>query len=1115
MGVGNRNTFIIVATAAYAGLASLWILVSDRMLVLLTGADAATPLASLKGLGFVALTAIGLALLLRHASRRTAAARAQPSTVAVKIRRGPFVMVLAAVALALVVIGSQVYRSGAEALKSQALGQLHAVADLKVSAITRWLDERRNNVRAFARDTATGSVLNSWLITGSATEGANLSDALASLRRFYGFSSVQIIRSDGPVLLTDGEPTLAGTRLERAIDQAQWDGDVAMVDLYRPDGASGIRLAFVAPIATPRRGAALGRSVIVMELMPEASLFPLLQSWPTREASGEALLVRREWGDLVYLSDLKDQPGSALTARLPLSAATLPAAKLLLGEADAVEGKDYRGVKVLAAGLPVPGTAWFVLTKVDAADVLYPVRRLGIFTAGMTVAAFLFTLAIGALVWQRQRLQAAMVENRQRQETAAATLRFEATFDQADTALAHFGLDGSLQRCNERFSNLLGRDGTAIDLSDITEPKYRDQDKATIASLLRGDIQSRHSERQIRRPDGSVLWVDFTQSLVRAEDGTPQFIVLALQDITERRSADERLRQAAAVFCNTQEGVTVTDPGGTIVAVNPAVCAITGYAEAELLGRNMRLLQSGRHDAAFYQALWNAVSTAGFWQGEIWNRRKSGEIYPELLTISTVKNEQGEIINYVGTFTDITRLKRSQDELERLAHHDPLTGLPNRLLLLSRLDHALERARRHRSTGAVLFLDLDRFKTVNDSLGHPAGDELLNQVARRLRARLRDTDTLARLGGDEFVVVLEDVDSPEHAGTVAQTLIERLTESFELEGGHVVYIGTSIGISLFPTDSNVASDLIQQADTALYEAKENGKGIYRFYRAALTDAANARLALEARLRRGMERDEMVVYYQPLIAIAERRLVGVEALLRWQDPAEGLIPPDRFIPLAEETGLIVPLGDWVLRAACRQLQAWRAAGLRIEVVAVNLSPRQFEQPDLAERIGAILAETGLPARHLELEITEGALMKEAEATLEKLAALKALGVRLAIDDFGTGYSSLAYLKRFPIDKLKVDKSFVTDIPNVPADMEITSAIIGLAKNLKLEVLAEGVETSAQLAFLHEKGCDTAQGYLFARPLAAEQLPKTLVESERAGWPGDIDIGAGPLRKAGAA
>ncbi len=599
------------------------------------------------------------------------------------------------------------------------------------------------------------------------------------------------------------------------------------------------------------------------------------------------------------------------------------------------------------------------------------------------------------------------------------------------------------------------------------------------------DIQFR-----IAHPDGALHWINDRGYVLRDETGEVVLASGVASDITERCQAAERLRQAATVFTSTQEGVLITDLDGNILTVNPAFTTITEYTEAEVLGKNPRLLQSGRHDRSFFQAMWHAIVTVGSWQGEIWNRRKGGEIYPQWLNISTVRNEQGQAVNYVGVFTDITQLKRSETQLEYLAHYDPLTGLPNRLLLLSRLNHALERARRDKTRGAVLFLDLDRFKNVNESLGHGTGDELLQIASQRMRACLCETDTLARLGGDEFVVVLEDLPDPANAASVAQKLIDRLDAPFVLSGEQEVYIGASLGISIFPDDADDADRLIQYADAALYQAKGSGRGIYHFYTESLTTSANERLALETRLRHALEQDEFVLHYQPLVTLTDGRIFGVEALVRWQIPGVGLLSPSRFIPLAEETGLIVPLGEWVLRTACARLKTWQDAGLPIEMLAVNLSPRQFQQGDLHERIRAILAETGLMSRHLELEITETALIEDGPENETKLAALKDLGVRIAIDDFGTGYSSLAYLKRFPIDKLKIDQSFVRDIPLDSSNMEIVAAIIAMAKTLKLEVLAEGVETDAQFAFLKQQGCDVAQGYLFSRPVAADAMQTIL-------------------------
>ena len=622
-----------------------------------------------------------------------------------------------------------------------------------------------------------------------------------------------------------------------------------------------------------------------------------------------------------------------------------------------------------------------------------------------------------------------------------------------------------------------------LSIPDVLAPEALEAGQRHFATVIaQGSVST---EILHRCKQGSLRWI--TVDAVRLND---QRHMAFCQDTTERRLAEEKLRLNAAVVASTRDGVIITDLESRILAVNPAYTEITGYHEAEVVGQNPRLLQSGRHGRAFYQAMWASIREMGYWRGELWNRRKNGELYPQWLTISVVRNDQGEATHYIGVLTDISQIKHAEERLDRLAHYDPLTDLPNRRLAQLRLTHAVEQAQRHGYRLGVLFIDLDRFKTVNDSLGHPVGDELLQAIARRLSQRLRQEDTLARLGGDEFLVVLEYLQRPEEAAAVAQILISRLEQPFTLAGGQELYVSASIGISLYPDDGHSAADLIQHADTAVYQAKMQGRNTYRFYTEALTRTAHERLDLESRLRRALERNEFLLHYQPLMSVEEERMIGVEALVRWQPPDEALVPPLRFIPLAEETGLIVPLGEWVLRTACAQAKSWLDAGSPPLLLAVNLSARQFQQPDLIARIQAILTDTGWPVACLELEITESTLMEQGQQAVTTLMALKELGVRLAIDDFGTGYSSLAYLKRFPIDKLKIDQSFVRDIPHDPNDMEIASAIIALAHNLRLEVLAEGVETPDQLAFLRERGCDASQGYLFSRPLPAEELARWL-------------------------
>ncbi|MDD5580562.1 MAG: EAL domain-containing protein [Methylobacter sp.] len=554
----------------------------------------------------------------------------------------------------------------------------------------------------------------------------------------------------------------------------------------------------------------------------------------------------------------------------------------------------------------------------------------------------------------------------------------------------------------------------------------------------------------------------------------------------ERKRAEAQLKLTAKVFEQSNEGFMITDANRNIIMVNHGFTVISGYSEAEVLGRNLSILFSGHHDEDFFRAMWESIDTDGHWHGEIWNRRKNGEVHPDLLSISSVSDDSGKTTEYVGIFADITQIKASEAQLEFLAHHDPLTSLPNRLRLFFRLEHGLEMAKREGRQLALLMLDLDRFKDINDSFGHLAGDQLLQLVAKRLTARLRDVDTVARLGGDEFTVLLEDIAHVEDAARVAEEIIADLSEPWHLPQSGEVRIGLSIGISLYPQHGDTPEILLQQADAALYLAKEGGRNRFAYFSDELTRGARERIELEGRLRRAIAQNELRVYYQPQVNIASGLIVGAEALVRWQDPVEGLIPPNRFIPVAEQTGLIMAIGEWVLRETCRQGREWMDAGLPSLTLAVNVSPHQLRQGDISALVATVLRETAFPAERLELELTESGLMERETEAVELLNSLRAQGIRLAIDDFGTGYSSLAYLKLFPLDVLKIDKSFINDIPHSQDDIEIAATIIAMGHILGFRVLAEGVETVEQLDFLQAQGCDLYQGYLKSRALPADDF-----------------------------
>ncbi len=669
--------------------------------------------------------------------------------------------------------------------------------------------------------------------------------------------------------------------------------------------------------------------------------------------------------------------------------------------------------------------------------------------------------------------------------------RFQLAMQGANDGLWDFDLTTNALYLSPRWKSMLGFEDHEIDNNreswlSLIHPDDLAQTQARENECLAGG-GNLEMEYRMRRKQGRYVDILSRAFPVLDENGKVVRLVGTHVDISEHKRVERSLRQAAAVFNGTDEGILVTDPRARIVSVNRAFTAITGYSETEILVGGFRLLQSGRQPASFYQDMWRSLRDDGRWQGEIWNKRKSGEIYPQWLTVSAVRDEAGALLNFVGIFSDITRLKNSERRLQHIAHHDPLTDLPNRLLLTDFLDRSVARTKRTGGMGAVLFVDLDRFKYVNDSLGHAAGDELLVLAVRRLRERLRAADLLSRHGGDEFVVVLEDIAQVEDAGRIAEKLISALSEEpFELTGAPEIYLGASIGISLFPLDATSAAQLIQFADTALYEAKAQGRGCCRYFDKALTKAAETRLDMEARVRRALERQEFILHYQPLVDLATGRIEGVEALVRWLHPEIGLISPDSFIPLTEDTGLIVPLGLWILHVACAQAKRWHDMGLGPLTLSVNLSPRQFNSPSLVEDVRDVLVDTGLPGSCLELEITEGALMQQGQGAVDRLAELKALGVSLAIDDFGTGYSSLAYLKRLPLDRLKIDRSFVQDMTTDSADAAIVSAVLEMARCLDFKVVAEGVETADQVAALQARGCDTAQGYFFARPMPPEDI-----------------------------
>lgn len=665
--------------------------------------------------------------------------------------------------------------------------------------------------------------------------------------------------------------------------------------------------------------------------------------------------------------------------------------------------------------------------------------------------------------------------------------RYVELYDFAPAGYLTLNPGGTILEANLTFAGMLSTGRQELikrPLSTFISPQDQDsyylflhkQKKSKVADTL---------ELRFQVGNKKEFWAGLECRPILDEEDELLHFYLIITDISKRKNAEIRLRQAAVVVDNSAEAVLITDTDNRIISVNQAFTDITGYTQQEVEGDNPSILKSFRHDAEFYATMWQTVNQNGRWQGEIWDRRKNGEIFPAWQTITRVLGESGELTNYVSVFSDISTIKQSQAKLDFLAHHDPLTSLPNRILFTDRLSQALRHARREQHKVAVLFVDLDRFKNINDSLGHPVGDKLIQLAGQRIKGVLRDEDTVARLGGDEFIIAMKELYDNQSVAIVANKLVESFQQPFHVDE-HELHVSLSMGISFYPQDGEDGETLIKNADAAMYRAKEDGRNKYHFYTEELTTTVFERLAMETALRHALEHDEMEVCYQPQYQVQSGEMIGVEALLRWHHPQKGLLGPSDFIALAEECGLILPLGELALRKACSQMQQWLQRGAGLQHVSVNVSAIQLQRGDFVETVKTVLAETGLATRHLELEITESVIMQEEGCGMETLNQLQSLGISLTIDDFGTGFSSLSYLKRLPVNKLKIDRSFVCDMPGDLNDVAITRAIVALSKTLQFSVIAEGVETQEQLSLLESLGCDEVQGHYFSHAVSADSF-----------------------------
>ena len=692
---------------------------------------------------------------------------------------------------------------------------------------------------------------------------------------------------------------------------------------------------------------------------------------------------------------------------------------------------------------------------------------------------------------------AALASEEARSMSQETEEQYRSIFENAVEGIYQTTVDGRYLRVNPALARIYGYDSPADltdNLTDIAGQLYVDPGKreAFARAMAERDVVQSFEARVFRR-DGSIIWITENARCVRDSNGRIRYYEGTVQDITERKRHEEKIRLLATVFESVADGILIVDPDLIVQAVNPAYEVMTSFRRDELLNRPLVLFAPGSHERAFIEDIWRAARSDGRWQGEVTSFRHSGDAFAASLSVNAVRSPGGTLEHYVLTLADISQRKYQEHQIRYQASFDRLTDLPNRWLVCERLEEAILRAQRTRTKVAVAFLDLNRFKQVNDTLGHHAGDDLLKLVAKRLRNCTRVTDTVGRLGGDEFLIVAPDAADRASGARLVEKILYSMGEPFAVHNQEL-FCGASIGIAFYPDDGETADQLLRNADLAMYHAKRNPEQKYVFYETGMRERSGFTLGLESDLRRAAASgEEFALHFQPKVDTNPRRVIGAEALIRWHHPARGLVSPAEFIPLAEETGLIWEIGAWTLREACTRLSGWLASGLDLASVSVNLSPRQFQDARLVSFVRSVVESTNIPPGRLELELTEGAMIGDIEKAVTILNELKDIGVRLSIDDFGTGYSSLAYLKRFPIDTLKIDRSFVRDIVKSATDPAIVGTIVNLADSLGFDTIAEGVETEEQAEMLRQQRCTRIQGFLISRPLDVDAFERFVAES----------------------
>ncbi|MEY3760617.1 MAG: hypothetical protein RIR39_2108, partial [Pseudomonadota bacterium] len=960
--------------------------------------------------------------------------------------------------------------------------KLLAISKLKVDQLVLWRKERIGNAILSQNILMATSIKRLLINADSVSSQRELQDWFNQYIGYFkqfGYTHAFFMDNKGGVKISVPEQknTLEPIVKEKALTAMQ-TGKILIQDFYQTQDGH-IYLALLIPLLDKMdNNKPLG--VIVIRIDPAIYLYPLIQSWPTPSTSAETLLVRREGNEVFYLNNIRFNPTAALTLHFPLSNKELPSVKAVLGEQGIVDGIDYRGVPVLAALQVIPDSPWFIVAKLDKSEVYVPLQERFWLMLLVVCLLELSGCAIILFFWRQQRL---VFFQKQVELTSALRKKEEQYRTILNKAIDGFLLmdkDMQLLEVNESYCRMSAyneRELKTMQISDLQTPETA---KAIENNLALG---INRFESQHRRKDGSIFDVEISTQCLPSADG--QFAAF-FQDITEQKQSERVLKIAASVFTHAREGIMITDNQGVIIQINDAFTEICGYSADEILGKKPRVLSSGRQTKEFYAGMWHDLNKKGHWYGEIWNRHKSGKIYAAKENISSVFDEQGKTLHYVALLSDITVAKEHEQELEHSAHFDALTNLPNRILLADRLNQAIVQCKRKKQLLALVFLDLDGFKIINDTYSHLAGDQLLIAVTNNMQQTLREVDTLARIGGDEFVVLLVDVGDIDACVPVFNRLLVAAAMP-ELFNDLTLQVSASLGITFYPQTKDVDADiLIRQADQAMYQAKLTGKNRYHIFDVDLDNLTRSHNESLESIGNALAAGEFVLYYQPKVNLRQGKIIGAEALIRWQHPDKGLLEPADFLPFVENHALSIDIGKWVINTALVQIECWHDSGLNLPI-SINIGARQLQQDGFFECLRTLLAaHPAVKSGDLEMEILETSAMRDLNKVSELIENCREIGIYFSLDDFGTGYSSLTYLKRLPAKQIKIDQSFIRDMLHDTDDLAIVEGVLALAAAFSLEVIAEGMETTQHGEMLLQIGCDLAQGYAIACPMPAAEL-----------------------------